>query len=140
MLLHQPPQSVNQTITSAQKRNTIGKYAAENGNINAVRKFKPDFPALGESTVRAFKKKYDEELKYKTKEDLEASQTILKYSRQTGRPHLLDELDEMVKKYLLTLSKRGGVVNTTVANATAKALMSKYPHVVGEIDVDSSCR
>ena len=120
------------------ERYTIGKYAAENGNINAVRKFKPDFPALGESTVRAFKKKYYEELMYKTKEDLEASQTIPKYSRQTGRPHLLGELDEMVKKYLLTLSKRGGVVNTTVANATAKALMSKHPHVVGEIDADSS--
>ena len=43
----------------------------------------------------------------------------------------------MVKKYLLSLTKRGGVVNTTVANATAKALMSKYPHVVGEVDVDS---
>ena len=44
----------------------------------------------------------------------------------------------MVRKYLLTLSKRGGVINTTVVNATAKALMSKYPHVVGQIDVDSS--
>ena len=44
----------------------------------------------------------------------------------------------MVRKYLLSLTKRGGVVNTTVANATAKALMSKYPHVVGEVDVDSS--
>ena len=87
--------------------------------------------------MRSFKTKYYEELKYKTKEDREASQNILKYSRQTGRPHLLGDLDEMVKTYLQTLSKRG-VINTTVANATAKALMSKYPHVVGEIDVDSS--
>ena len=120
------------------ERYTIGKYAAENGNINAVRKFKLDFPALGESSVRSFKTKYYEELKYKTKEDCEASQSIRKYSRQTGRPYLLGDLDEMVKTYLLTLSKRGGVINTTVANETAKALMSKYPHVVGEIDVDSS--
>ena len=90
------------------ERYTIGKYAAENGNINAVRKFKPDFPALGKSSVRSFKKKYYEELKYKTKEDLEASQSIPKYSQQTGRPHLLGDLDEMVKTYLLTLSKRGG--------------------------------
>ena len=44
----------------------------------------------------------------------------------------------MVRKYLLSLSKRGGVVNTTVANATAKALMSKYPHAVGQVDIDSS--
>ena len=44
----------------------------------------------------------------------------------------------MVRKYLQSLSKRGGVVNTTVANATAKALMIKYPHVVGQVEVDSS--
>ena len=42
----------------------------------------------------------------------------------------------MVQKYLITLSKRGGMINTTIANATAKALMSKYPHVVGQIDMD----
>ena len=45
----------------------------------------------------------------------------------------------MVRKYLLSLSKRGEVVNTTVANATAKALMSKYPHAVDQVDIDSSC-
>ena len=42
----------------------------------------------------------------------------------------------MVQKYLITLSKRGDMINTTIANATAKALMSKYPHVVGQIDMD----
>ena len=65
-------------------------------------------------------------------------QNIRKYSRQIGRPLLLIELDKMVRKYLLSLSKGGPEVNTTEANATAKALMSKYPHVVGHINVDSS--
>ena len=116
------------------ERYDIGKYAAENGNINAVRKFNPEFPSLSESTVRSFKKKYYEQLREKSKEELDKSQTIPRYSQKTGRPLLLGELDEMVRKYLLTLSKRGGVINTT----TAKALMSKYPHVVGQIDVDSS--
>ena len=102
------------------------------------RKFKTDFPKLSESTVRTFKKKYYEELSRHTKEQLEASQRIQKYSTKTGRPLLLGELDEMVRKYLLSLSKKGGVVNTTVANATAKALMSKYPHAVGQVDIDSS--
>ena len=87
--------------------------------------------AINESTVRTFKKKYYELLREKSKEELDKSQSVPKYSRKTGRPFLLGELDEMVRKYLLTLSKRGGVINTTVANATAKALMSKYPHVVG---------
>ena len=107
-------------------------------NINALRKFKTDFPKLSESTVRSFEKKYYEELSRHTKEELEASQRIHKYSRQTGGLLLLGEPDEMVKKYLLSLSKRGGVVNTTVANATAKALMNKYPHVVNQGDFDSS--
>lgn len=61
-----------------------------------------------------------------------------KYSIQAGTPLLLGELDEMVRKYLLPMSKRGGSVNTTIANATAKALISKYPHVVDQVDVDSS--
>ena len=71
----------------------------------------------------------------KSKEEAEKERIIKKYAKKTGRPYLLGELDEMVRKYLVSLSKRGGVVSTTVANATAKALMSKYPHVVGEIDI-----
>ena len=117
------------------ERYDIGKYAAENGNINTVREFNPEFPSL---SVRSFKNKYYKQLREKSKEELDKPQTIPRYSQKTGRPLLLGELDKMVQKYLLTLSKRGGVINTTVANATAKALMSKYPHVVGQIDVDSS--
>ena len=93
---------------------------------------------ISQSTVQSFKKKYYEELSRHTKEELETSQRIRKYSKQTGRPLLLGELDEMVRKYLLSLSERGGVVNTTVANAAVKALMNKYPHVVGQVDVDLS--
>ena len=42
---------------------TIGKYAAENGNANTLRKFKTEFPNLSESTVRTFKKRYCEEVR-----------------------------------------------------------------------------
>ena len=44
----------------------------------------------------------------------------------------------MVRKYLLSLSERGSGVNTTVLNAAAKALVSKYPHVAVQVDIDSS--
>ena len=45
----------------------------------------------------------------------------------------------MVQTYLRALSKRGGVVNTSVANATAKALISKYPNIVNPgVDIESS--
>ena len=44
----------------------------------------------------------------------------------------------MVQKHIRYLSKNGNVINTNVANATAKALISKYPYVAGDIDVNSS--
>ena len=36
----------------------IGRYAAENRNAAALKKFHSDIPDLGESTVRLFKKRY----------------------------------------------------------------------------------
>ena len=119
------------------QRYTIEKYAAENSNANTLRKFKTEFPILSESTARTFKKRYYEEVR-KWKEKLEESISISKYARKTGRPYLLGELDKMVQKHMRSLSKKGSVINTTVANATAKALISKYPYVAGDIDVDSS--
>ena len=111
-----------------EQRYTIGKYAAENGNANTLRKFKTEFPNLNESTVRTFKKRYYEELR-KCKEKLEESKNITKYARKTGRPYLLGKLDEMVQKHIRSLSKKGSLINTTVTNATAKTLISKYPYV-----------
>ena len=46
----------------------------------------------------------------------------------------------MVQKHVHFLSKKGSVINTTVANATAKALISKHPYVAGDIDGNSSRR
>ena len=45
-----------------ENRAAIGKYAAQNGNAAAVRKYKFTH-SIGESTVRLFKKRYLEELK-----------------------------------------------------------------------------
>ena len=39
------------------KANTIGKYAAENGNTAAIKRFKASHD-IGESTVQLFKKWY----------------------------------------------------------------------------------
>ena len=74
----------------------------------------------------------------KCKEKLEESKSITKYARKTGRPYLLGELDEMVQKHIRSLSKKGSVINTTITNATANALISEYPYVAGDIDVNSS--
>ena len=40
----------------------IGRYSCENGNSNAVSKFKIEFPTLNESTIRPWVKKYKSEM------------------------------------------------------------------------------
>ena len=39
-------------------RACIGRYAAENGNASALKRFRSNFPDLSESAVRGFKSKY----------------------------------------------------------------------------------
>ena len=51
------------THFAPEQRAKIAKYAAECGNTAAVRHFSQEFPTLGESTVRLFKKQYEAELK-----------------------------------------------------------------------------
>ena len=119
-------------------RHSIGKYASENGNAAAIRKFKPDYPNLSESTVRTFKTKYQEELKKAEKEKRDPSKTIEKYSSKTGRPLMLGELDSMVQTYLTAQSRKGCVINRCIANATARALMNRYPNLIGNIDLEES--
>ena len=43
----------------------------------------------------------------------------------------------MVQTYLRALSKRGGVIKTFLANATAKAFISKYPNAGANVDIES---
>ena len=119
-------------------RHSIGKYALEHGNTAAVRKFKSKFSHLNESTVCSFKKKVEGKIKRTSKERRELKQQISKYSSPTSRPLLLEDLDRMVQSCLRALCKRRGVINTTIANTTANALIKQNPGVVGDIDVNSS--
>ena len=75
-------------------RYKIGKYASENGSAATVRKFKSDFPKLNESTVRDFKRKYEEKLKISKKKGENVSPLV---TEKRGRPLLLDKLDELVQ-------------------------------------------
>ena len=126
------------TKWSEKDRYLIGKYAAENGVAAAVRKFKRQFQTLNESTVRSFRKKAEEEIKQASKERREPKKALSKYSSPTGRPLLLGEFDSMVQSYLVAQSNRGCVINSSVANATATALMKRNPGVIGNIDLESS--
>ena len=99
----------------------IGKYAALHGPMSAVKKFKHAYPKLKESTVRTFRDKYV--LSLKSSNSVVSTKKITSLKR--GRPLMLGQLDEKVKKFLIALRHKGGVVNTVVANATAKALIEK---------------
>lgn len=103
--------------------------------IAALRKFKSDYPNLNESTIRSFKTKYQDDLKKAEREKREPNKTIEKYSSRTGRPLLLGELDSMVQTYLIAQSKKGCVINKSIADATTRALISRCPNITGNIDI-----
>lgn len=88
------------TTFSDEMRANIGRYAAENGNAAALKKFHSDITDLGESTVRLFKKRYLEQFKNVPHGD--------SASCRRGRPLVLgDQLDQDIKKYIKPLRKTG---------------------------------
>ena len=122
------------------KRNsTYTKWSdKENEVAAAVRKFKRKFPNLNESTARSFRKKVEAELKKASKEKREPSKVIVKYSSPTGRPLMLGQLDSLVQTYLTEQIQWGCVINASIANATARALIQRFPQAVGNIDLEST--
>ena len=115
----------------------MGKHASETGTSTAVRKFRLDFPKINESTIREFKKKYEEELKPAKQQSREV-RTDLSTEKQ-GRPLLLGtKIDSLVQRYNRAASNRGAVVTRSIVESTAKALMISYPKEIGKINLNNS--
>ena len=56
-----------------------------------------------------------------------------------GRPLLLDSLDQMVQRFLLSLRRTGGLVSSAIVTSSAKALIARNPQYnLSHIDLDSS--
>ena len=111
------------------QRAQIGKYASENRNAAAVRRFSKELERpLNESTVRSIKKNYYQELWKKTsagKSLDEVSVTSLP-PKKCGRPLLLGEtIDSSVQSYIQVLRENGAAVTTSIALATANCIISK---------------
>lgn len=117
-------------------RFSIGKYASENGPIAAVRKFKQKFQNLNESTARTFRSKYEKQIAEEKKKGTVPEKVINLEKR--GRPLLLGGIDAMVQKYIIAASNRGSVISRGVAVSCAKALMARYPNLIGNVDVECS--
>ena len=99
-------------------RATIGKYAAEHGNAEAMKRFKTEFPELPESTVRSFK------IKYKDALESGASSIDKIPSKRRGRPQLLGEYDAQVQQFVKVLHKGGTSVTPQVVIAAAEGIIS----------------
>ena len=103
------------------------KYATENGNAAAVKKFKGDFDGgLGESTVRAFKKRYLEELKKATKENLPGEVPNVTKIANKRRPLLLGDVDKDVQTYIRALRKAGTPISAPVVLAAAEGIITAH--------------
>ena len=118
-------------------RYKIGKYGSENGPAAAVRKFKSRFPKLNESTVRSLRQKYQYELTRSKQKDTILEPRIPR--EPTKGPLLLgNKIDAMVQKYIIASGNCGNVISRLIATSTAKALISRNPGYVGQIDLESS--
>ena len=114
------------TTYSDQQRVAIGKYASENGPEKARKRFMAEFPNLNESTVRYFRRLYQQQIKEEAKKDNPLPVTVLP-TQPRGRPPLLLELDAKLINYLQAVRKKGGVINIHVLRATAEALIKCNP-------------
>ena len=88
------------TAFTAEDRAAIGRYASENGNAAAVKKFRATHN-VGESTVRSFKKKYLEELKRQVTTGTEV--TSLRAGKRGRKTMLGEQLDTKVQSYIKAL-------------------------------------
>ena len=103
------------SLFTENERYLIGKYASVHGVTKAVRHFQKTHPHLKfpESTARSLRAKYESNLK-------EQSSSMQLQKKKLGRPLLLgDEIDTKVQEYLNMLRKKGAIVNSVVAIATA---------------------
>ena len=119
------------TSFTPEDRAAIGRYAAENGNAKAVKKFKA-MHHVGESTVRLFKKKYLEEVQKRTPgTELEVVKRIPKHN--CGRKVMLGkELDSKIQSYVKALHAAGTPIGSSVVMAAAEGLVRAYDRTMLE--------
>ena len=109
----------------SEEKAAIGRYAAENGNYRAVRKFSSAQRQVPESTVRGFKRMYLNELK-KNKSATPESVVRLDSGKKIGRPVQLGPLDKEVQEYIKSISDGGRIINKNIVKAAARGIVKYY--------------
>ena len=107
-----------QSKYSDEERYMIAKHAKDNGASQAEKFFKNKYPKINESTVRTFVKKYDKNVKV-AKACGQSPNRKLK-TLMHGRPlRVRPIIDEKVRKFLVSLYKKGDHVSHSIATTTA---------------------
>lgn len=113
---------------TAKEKAKIASYATKNGVTAALKHFKHtgEFTELRESMVRGWKETYRKQLTDRTgKRSAEPIEELP--TKRRGRPLLLGEdIEEEVRGFLKAIRHSGGPVNTQVAIATAKGVVTAY--------------
>lgn len=105
-------------LLSPERRFLVGKLASVNGIAKAMRS--PALKGVPRSTVHNLKNQHNECIK--------KNETLERLERKkAGRPTLLPEdVDQKITKYLLLYRAGGGIINTNVLLAMAKAIADQY--------------
>ena len=104
---------------------TTAKYAIENGNSRAARKFSTTDMAINESTIRSWVATYKKELERKRKAGEDSAISSLQ-KRTWSSFTAGDTLDNQVKEYVRSVREGGGLITTEITIAAAKAIVRKY--------------
>ena len=107
----------------------IARYAIENGNCAAARKFSKHGDSdktLGESMVRSWVAIYKKELERKRRMGETVPEITVLPQAKRGRPLLIGEkLDGAVKAYVRSVREADGIVTSSIVAAAATAMVRK---------------
>ena len=116
-------QKYNASFTP-EDRAAIGRYAAENGNAAAVKKFKTSH-GVGESTIRLFKKRYQDEVKKLENTGALEMRSLPKL--KTGWKFMPGEqLDAKVKEYVQVLRSAGTLIGSSIVMAAGEGIFRAH--------------
>lgn len=106
-------------VYSPEIRAKIGKYAVENGVMNASRHFTSELGSpVRESTIRNLKKAY-----MKSRDKTPCRRVLELPKGDRGRPLMLGKYDELVQNHIRKLRLNGGIVNTWIVMSISRAVL-----------------
>ena len=86
--------------------------------------------------MRVFCERYEKETAL-AKKDQRSTAAILP-SQKRGQPLMLVKLASLVQRHTSAANNRGSVISRSAITSTARALLNRYPGVIGEITIEDT--